>query len=196
MRKRREITAGANRAAAGHARMHATVEQRQQRLERFEADARVAFGQHVGAQRHGRAHGAHRQRRVHAGGMAAQQIQLQRREIGLVDSRLGEIAEAGVDAVDRRVAAGALVDHGARRGHAIARRGRQAHGGAVIGDGEQVGDVEMIAVEEDHRCTQLTQKPGYTETRKITDWDLAKRDPRIACSVCLWVRASVRFVTP
>ena len=65
----------------GHARMHAVIEQREQRVERLDANARVALGQHVGAQRHRGAHRAHRQRLVDAGGVAAQQIDLQRRQI-------------------------------------------------------------------------------------------------------------------
>jgi hypothetical protein len=174
MRQRREVAAGAHRAAARHARMDAAIEQRQQRLERLDANARVAFGEHVGAQRHGGAHAAHRQRRVDAGGMTAQQIQLQRGEIRRVDARLGEIAEAGIDAVHRRVAGGQLIDHGPRRGDPIARRGREADVGASVGDGEQIGQFEMIAVEEDHSL-QTT----YTETLKHRNTEmtlgLAKR---------------------
>ena len=83
------------------------VEQREQRLERLDANAGEALRQHVRAQRHRRAHGAHRQRLADAGGVAAQQIQLQRGELRRAGSRLGERAEAGVDAVDRRVAVGA-----------------------------------------------------------------------------------------
>ena len=85
----------------GHARMHAAVERRDQRVERLDANAGEAFGQHIGAQRHRRAHGADRQRLVDAGGVAAQQVDLQLRQIVAVDARFGERAEAGVDAVDR-----------------------------------------------------------------------------------------------
>ena len=49
-------------------------------VERLEANAGEPLGQHVGAQRHRRAHGAHRQRVADAGGVAAQQIELQRAE--------------------------------------------------------------------------------------------------------------------
>ena len=78
VRQRREVAAGADRAAARHARMDAAVEQREQRLERLDADAGEALRQHVGAQRHRRAHRAHRQRLADAGGVAAQQVELQR----------------------------------------------------------------------------------------------------------------------
>ena len=80
VRERREVAARADRAARRHARMHAAVEQRDQRLERLDADAGEALGQHVRAQRHRRAHGADRQRLADAGGVAAQQVELQRVE--------------------------------------------------------------------------------------------------------------------
>ena len=44
---------------------------------------------------------------VDAGGVAAQQIDLQLRQIVAIDPRFGERAEAGVDAVDGRIAVGA-----------------------------------------------------------------------------------------
>ena len=47
-------------------------------VERLEADAREALGEHVGPQRHHRAHGGDVQRFAHARGMAAQQVHLQR----------------------------------------------------------------------------------------------------------------------
>ena len=62
MRERREVAARADRAARRHARVDAAVQQRDQRLERLDADAGEPFRQHVGAQRHRRAHGADRQR--------------------------------------------------------------------------------------------------------------------------------------
>ena len=75
VRERREVAARADRAAAT-ARRGCTprVEQRDQRVERLDADAGEALGQHVRAQRHRRAHGAHRQRLADAGGVAAQQV--------------------------------------------------------------------------------------------------------------------------
>ena len=49
-------------------------------FERLEPDAREALRQHVRAQRHRRADGADRQRLADAGGMAAEQVDLQRAE--------------------------------------------------------------------------------------------------------------------
>ena len=95
--------------------MDAGVEQREQRLERLDADARVALGQDVAAQRHRGAHRAHRQRLADAGRVAAHQVHLQGVEVGAVDARLRERPEAGVDAVDRRLAGRGAIDDGAGR---------------------------------------------------------------------------------
>ena len=107
VRERRQIAARADRSAAGHVRVHAAVERRDERLERLDANAGESLRQHIRAQRHRRAHGAHRQRLVDAGRVAAQQVDLQLRQIVAIDPRFGKRAEAGVDAVDRRVAVGA-----------------------------------------------------------------------------------------
>ncbi len=166
VRERREIAAGPHRAAARHARVHAVVEQREQRVERLDADAGISFRQHVGAQRHRRAHRAHRERRIDAGGMTAQQVQLQLREVGLVDPRFREIAEAGVHAVDRRITGGLRLHHRARRRHARARVGREADLDAIVGDGEQVGEFEMRTVEKNHRH-QFRTEPSLRYSRDV-----------------------------
>ena len=97
-------------------------------------------------QAHRGAHGARRQRRIDARGVAAQQVELQRREIRLVDPRLGEISEPGVDAVDGRVAVGLRVDDGARGDHTRARVRGESDFRAIVGDGKQVGKRQMCAV--------------------------------------------------
>ena len=94
VRQRREVAAGADRAARRHHRVHAAVQQRDQQVERLEPDAGEPLGQHVGAQRHRRAHDGHRQRLADAGGMAAQQVDLQLRQRVVRDLHLGEVAEA------------------------------------------------------------------------------------------------------
>jgi hypothetical protein len=75
--------------------------------------------------------------------VTAQQVQLQRRQIVRVDARLGEVAEAGIDAVDGVGAGGFPIDDGSRRGDAGARLGCERHLGTVVGNGEQIGDREL-----------------------------------------------------
>ena len=146
VRERREIAAGADRAAAGYARMNLAIEQGEQCLERLEADAGEAFREHVGPQRHRRAHRPHRQRLADTGCMAAQQVQLQCRQIGLVDARLGEVAEAGVDAVNGRIARGLGIHHRARRPHPCARLCGEAHFCVLVCNRQQVFQLKMMAV--------------------------------------------------
>ena len=119
--ERREIAARADRAAARHARVDAVVEQVEQPLERLAPDAGEALGEHVRAQRHRGAHGADRQRVADAGGVAAQQVHLQRAERVARDGRSRRARRTRVDAVDRRVAERLTIDDGARR--VDARRG-------------------------------------------------------------------------
>ena len=61
-----------------------------------------------------------------AGGVTAQQVDLQRAERVARDGRLRERAEAGVDAVDRRIAERLAIDDGARRVDALRRRRARA----------------------------------------------------------------------
>ncbi len=156
VRERREVAAGADRPAARHARVHAAVEQREQQLERRAPDAGEALRQDVGAQRHRRAHGADRQRLADAGGVAAQQIQLQRAERVARNRGLGERAEAGVDAVDRLVAGRLAIDDRARRVDARARRPAPARLSAPPSAMAQLFERERRAVEQNHRaCTEV-----------------------------------------
>ena len=105
VRERREVAARAHRAARGHDRVHAGVEQRDQRHRA--CSARMPEWPHASTlarsaiiARTARAG----ERLADAGRMAAQQVQLQRRQRVVRDAHLGERAEAGVDAVHRLVA--------------------------------------------------------------------------------------------
>jgi hypothetical protein len=75
--------------------------------------------------------------------VAAQQVELQRREIVPVDPSLGKIAEAGVDAVDRFVSGGLAIDDGAGGGDAGSGIGCEADLGAIVGDRQQVCEREI-----------------------------------------------------
>ena len=105
MRERRQVAAGADRSARRHARMHAALSSAISASSVSTLMPGEAFRQHVRAQRHRRAHGARRQRLADAGGVAAEQVELQRFERVGRDLDVGERSEAGVDAVDRLVAA-------------------------------------------------------------------------------------------
>ncbi len=152
--QRRQVAAGADRAARRHAGVDAMIEQGDQRLERGEADAREAFREHVGAQRHRRPHGADRQRIAQPGGVAAQQVELQRFERVRRDRDLGERTEAGVDAVRRLIAARAPFDHRARSQHALAGGVGQRDRLAAVGDGQELLESEGRAVQQNHEISR------------------------------------------
>ena len=123
MRQRREIAAGADRAAAGDARVHAPIEQLDEQVERAATDSGEALREHVGAQRHRRAHGR-------TGGSGSptpaawlrKQIQLQRAKRFAWNRRFRQRAKSGVDAVDGFIAGCLAIDDGARGVDACGRR--------------------------------------------------------------------------
>ena len=130
----RQVAARADRSAGRHTRMHARVGQREERVERLGADARVSLRQHVGAKRDERAHDGRRQRLADAGGVAAQQIQLQGGELMRGNRDLGQRAESGVDAVDGPARGRVAIDDAARGDDARARLGREAEGRRRVRD--------------------------------------------------------------
>ena len=101
--ERREIAARADRSAARHARVHARFSSaraaRASRARMPEKPFASTFARSAIVARTAR----DRQRIADAGGMAAEQVELQRAERVVRNARLGERAEAGVDAVDRLV---------------------------------------------------------------------------------------------
>jgi hypothetical protein len=148
VRERREIAARTDGAARGHPRVHARVEHRDEPLERFEPDARVALREHVRAQRHQRAHDRHRQRVADTRRVTAQEVELEFAERLWSNGDFGQRAEAGVHAVHRHARCGVTIDDVARSAHARRRGGRQLHGLGIARDAcepieRQRGSVEL-----------------------------------------------------
>ena len=142
--------------------MNTVVQQRDERFERLDANPGEPFRQHVGTQRHRRAHGAGRQRLAQPGGVAAQQVELERFERVGRYLHVGEGAEARIDAIGRLDPARAALDHGARRVHAEAGRIRQRDRFAAVRDREQLVDRERSTVENDHSV--VSRLPSATRT--------------------------------
>ncbi len=103
MGERRQIAARPDRPFPGHDGQHVTGEHRHQPLDNQRPHAALAKGQGVGAKNQEGAHDGRFERRSDAGGMAAHEVQLQRRDLVGGDPAVGEMAEAGRDAVDRGV---------------------------------------------------------------------------------------------
>ena len=110
MRERGEIARCADAAVHRDDRMHASVEHLEQHLRETGTDARAARRERVGAKQQHRADDVYRQRIANAGGVAPDEVALECLELGHRDADRREIAEAGVHAVDRRVAGGELRD--------------------------------------------------------------------------------------
>ena len=116
VRERREVAGGADAALARHVGHEAGVVHREQAVDDGGTHARVAARQARRLRREHQPHDRRRQRRADTDAVRADQVQLQRREVGFADPRARQLAEAGVDAVDRGVAfGGAAHDLGAGR---------------------------------------------------------------------------------
>ena len=101
VRERREIARGADRALARNDRQHVGIDEGGQRLHGGERDAGGALRQRIELHQQDQPRDARRQRRADARRMRAHDVDLQPVEILRRDARLGQLAEAGVDAIDR-----------------------------------------------------------------------------------------------
>ena len=100
VRQRHEVPARAERAFAGNFRQHTAIQRREQQINQFLANARVASRQRIGAGQH---HGA----RLHRGEQRAlsdqqmmEQMDLMLGQVFCRDAKTAQRAEARVDAVD------------------------------------------------------------------------------------------------
>ncbi len=123
--ERREVARGADRALRRNDRRHAAIEHRRDAVDRLRPHAGGALGEAAELQRHHQPRDGDGRRLAHACRVRQHDVALKLREIGLIDPHAGELAEAGVDSVDR-LAAGedALDRRGARRNFLPACRNR------------------------------------------------------------------------
>ena len=116
VRQRCQVARGADRTLCRDEGHQAGVEHGQQRVDDQRPHAGRAARQR---QRLGGQHQAHhfgRQRRADADRMRADQVQLQRRQVGFADAGGRQLAEAGVHAIHRRAAGGRALHHGSAGG--------------------------------------------------------------------------------
>ncbi len=124
MGERRQISTRTDRPSRRNDGDHTVVHHGDQQIDGIEPDAGKAFRQHIHAQRHRRPDNGNRQRLTDAGGVAAQQVDLQLRERVMGNPHFGEVAETGVDSIGRIVVIGELVDDSPRCDDALTRGGR------------------------------------------------------------------------
>ena len=138
MGQRGQVTAGPDAPLLRHQRHEPRREHLEERLHQRRTHPARGTEQHIGAQRHHRAHDVGREWRPHPGRVTADQVGLQPLELIGRDADVGELAEPGVDAVDRGAAGqGPLHQHA---------RGRESGARGGIGDDLDPG----VARQSDH----------------------------------------------
>ena len=106
MRQGRQITRGTDRTLAGNHGRQALVVQGQERVDDFFAHAGEAARQAGGLEQQDQPHHRFRHRLADADRVRSQQLELQDGQVIPGNARGGQLAEAGVDAIDRRIALG------------------------------------------------------------------------------------------
>jgi hypothetical protein len=155
VRERREVTGGPDAPVHRDDRMDAAVEKVEEEVDGLGPHAGAPGGEGVRAQEEDRPGDVCRQRVADARGVAAQEVVLELHQVRARDPLPGEVAEAGVHAVDRGLALGELGDELRRRAHELLGRAVQGHRRVVPGDGHDVRDGEARAVdaERGHRSS-------------------------------------------
>jgi hypothetical protein len=113
VRQGREVARRADRALLGDGRHEPRGEHREQGLHHVRPDARGAAREAGRLGREDEPHHLGRQRRADADGVRADEVELQALEGVVVDAGRGELAEAGVDAIDGPAAGEGALDRGA-----------------------------------------------------------------------------------
>ena len=146
VRKRREIAARADAALRRNQRHGVGVEQPLQRLDDERPNARMTAAKTEQLEDDHQPHDVARERIAEAGTVRQDEVGLQLGQPVVRDARVGEQAEAGIDAVDRLAAGNDALD---RRGRVARRaawpRRRDGHGAAPqLAAGERDASGEFI----------------------------------------------------
>ncbi len=126
-----EITGRADRALAGNDRRQAQVVHRDERVDHFHSHPGKAARQTGRLQQQGKADDALVQRIADTDGVRSQKFELKDGEIFFRDPRAGELAETGVDAVNRRFPLGRALHQLGASADSGAAGGCQSHRNAL-----------------------------------------------------------------
>jgi hypothetical protein len=119
--ERREVAGRADRALRRHIRHEAGAADREQRVDHRFAHAGMPARQARRLQHKHQSDDRWRQRLADADAVGADQVELQAIELVGVDARRRQLAEAGVDAIDRRVTLRRALDDGGAGAHGRTR---------------------------------------------------------------------------
>ncbi len=157
--ERRQVAAAAERAVLGHDRREAVVQQPDELLDHDRAHARPAHGQRAGAQQHHGPHDLDLDGRADAGGVRADERQLQVGPPLGRDRHGGQGPEPGGDPVHGTTRPGQRVHATPALGHRRPRLGGQLDAVAASGDGLHLGRGEPRAPQQ-HRHLPLPRRSG------------------------------------
>ena len=150
MRKRCQIARCADRPLRGNDRRDAFRQQAFQQLHRLPADARCAAPDGKQFQRQHQPRGIDVERFTNAAAMGEHQIALQLLGILRLDADARQLAEAGIDAIDRFIAIGCFTHQRRRRLDGGLRSIIELHGPALAPDCFQLFK-PRFAGNENHR---------------------------------------------
>ena len=174
----RQVAAGPHGALRRDDGVDARVQHRDQEVEGLGPDAAEALGQHVRAQHHEGARLRLVQRLADAGGVAAHQVELELAQLVARDDDVGEVAEAGVDAVDDLAARDRVVDHAARARDRLARARRETPTGAVAARHRlEVVEGEARAVEQERGQGARVARRVITSASPLVPGPVSLRAP-------------------
>ncbi len=116
--QRRQVTRGADGALRRNDRGQAAVKHGFEHVHGFDAHARGAVAEAGQFQRHHQADNGFRRVVADTGRVAEDDIALKRRQVGVVDTRRGQLTKAGIDAIDGLTLGQDTFDGGGAFGHA------------------------------------------------------------------------------
>ena len=157
--QRREVARRAETATRRDDRMDRRVQHRDEEVDDLDSHAGEPDRQGVRPKEEHRPHDVIGQRVADAGGMGADEIALEGRRLRGVDARIGQISEAGGDAIDSCAVGHEPLDHGPRRTHPIRRCGFELDGPSAPRDLDDVIDGEVPAGERKGRHRSLYYAP-------------------------------------
>lgn len=148
-----EVAAGADAASGGGDGGDAFVQESEEAFGDLGADAGEAPGEDVGADEHDGADDGFGEGVADATGVGAEDVVLKGFEAAGVDADIGELAEAGVDAIDGAVLEGEGFDDGAGLAHALEGVVGELDLFAGAGHGADLFEAEALPVESNHPHT-------------------------------------------
>ena len=159
MRQWREVARRPEAATRRDDRVDRGVEHRDEQLDDLDAHPGQPDSQRVRAQDEHRPHDLVGKRLADARGMGTDEVSLEGRRLGRFDTGIGQVAEAGRDAIHGRAVGHEALDDGSRCPHPI-RRSRVEHDGPPApSDLDDVVDGEVPAGERKGRHRSLYYAP-------------------------------------